>query len=336
MSGSSGIASLKKSPLATAADDAERLAAKLAKDPEIQQPGPAHLRLPRPAGQPGLHRVVQRREGPRRGPGPRLAAQAGRPAHGPEAADGSHRPDDRPGGHADRPERHQGQLPGLRRGPERSCPLRRSSRSGTRMTIRPSPARISGPGPLLSHPGIPSLAMSTFDQRISRLHPGPGLAQPQEMPRDGRADPAALGAKPAARAAESPLARRFPDRARGRRERRHLRRQRPQEGDRAGPRPGPLGPRRRLGPDRRRPERGARGTFRPLRRRALRRRGQQPQAARGPGRRPRRPPRRGVPSAPWPSPTRPARSGSRPREPAAAGSSASPAAPRASATTRSS
>jgi hypothetical protein len=34
-----GIASLKKSPLATAADDAERLAAKLAKDPDIQRLG---------------------------------------------------------------------------------------------------------------------------------------------------------------------------------------------------------------------------------------------------------------------------------------------------------
>ena len=79
---------------------------------------------------------------------------------------------------------------------------------------------------------------------------------------------------------------------------------------------------------------GAPGVFSAaVRRRARRRRGQQPQAPGSPRRRPRRPPGRGVPLPPRPGRPLRGRSAWRPRGPAGAGSSASPEGPAGSATT---
>ena len=70
----SGLEILKRSPLASAAEDAERLAAALAKAPEIQSTRQPVYVYPRPDIEPGADRLVPGPERPGRGAVPRVPA----------------------------------------------------------------------------------------------------------------------------------------------------------------------------------------------------------------------------------------------------------------------
>ena len=97
-----GILNLKKSPLATAADDAEHLADRLAKDPDIQKLGqPIYVYHDRtPAGSSSARSTPARPRRRRRSATP-CSSWPSRfwTASGPTVA-GTDRQDDRPGGNA--------------------------------------------------------------------------------------------------------------------------------------------------------------------------------------------------------------------------------------------
>src|SRR5208337_3359936 len=77
----------------------------------------------------------------------------------------------------------------------------RSAKAGVATSFRPRPIPRAADRPVRHPPRATSHEL--YRNRNGFVDPGPGLAEPQEMPRNGRTDQAALGIEPPARSARA-------------------------------------------------------------------------------------------------------------------------------------